>query len=94
MLKLLTTLSLIILLSLSSANATTAYVDVEGLVCDFCARALEKVFGKQAQVQKIDVNLNDKIITIDFKDGQKLNEETIKQLILDSGYNVSAVRYE
>ena len=94
MLKLLTILSLVILLSFSTARAETAYVEVEGLVCDFCARAIEKVFSKQEQVKKIDVDLDDKIITIDFKDQQKLPEDIIEKLILDSGYNVSDIRYE
>lgn len=70
-----------------------AHVSVNGLVCDFCARALEKVFGKQDAVNDIDVNLDSKIITIDFKDGQRLDDETIKQLIQDSGYNVESIHH-
>ncbi len=69
------------------------HVSVNGLVCDFCARALEKVFGKQEAVNDIDVNLDNKIITIDFKDGQSLDDETITQLINDSGYNVESIHY-
>ncbi len=68
-------------------------VSVNGLVCDFCARALEKVFGKQEAVSSIDVNLDDKIITINFQDGQMLDDETITALITDSGYNVEAIHH-
>lgn len=69
------------------------HVNVNGLVCDFCARALEKVFGKQNAVNDIDVNLDTKIITIDFKDGQTLDDTTITQLITDSGYNVDSIHH-
>ncbi len=69
-------------------------VSVNGLVCDFCARALEKVFGKQEAVENINVNLDTKIITINFKEGGKLDDETIKSLIQDSGYNVEAINRE
>ena len=67
------------------------HVSVNGLVCDFCARALEKVFGKQDAVKAIDVNLDDKIITINFVDGKTLDDATITQLITDSGYNVEGI---
>ena len=71
----------------------TAYADVNGLVCDFCARALEKVFGRQEAVESINVDLDKKVITIHFNEGQKLDDKTITQLITDSGYNVRDIRY-
>ncbi len=69
-------------------------IDVNGLVCDFCARALEKVFGKQDAVDDINVNLDTKVISIHFKEGQNIDDETITSLIEDSGYNVKAIRHE
>ena len=67
------------------------HVSVNGLVCDFCARALEKVFGRQEAVSDIDVNLDNKMITINFNERQMLDDETITQLITDSGYNVEEI---
>lgn len=69
----------------------TVNVDVNGLVCDFCARALEKVFGKQQAVESINVNLDTKMIQIHFNKGQSLNDATITRLINDSGYNVEEI---
>lgn len=71
----------------------TVYADVNGLVCDFCARALEKVFGQQEEVSDINVDLDTKIITIHFKEGQNLEDEKIKALIADSGYDVRGLRH-
>lgn len=72
-----------------------AHVTVNGLVCDFCARALEKTFGKKDEVKGIDVNLETKIVTVNFNDGQTLDDDTIKQIITDSGYNVEGIhRFE
>lgn len=68
-----------------------AHVSVNGLVCDFCARALEKVFGKEEAVKAIDVNLDTKIITVNFNEGQMLSDERIKELITDAGYNVEGI---
>lgn len=69
-------------------------VQVNGLVCDFCARALEKVFSKQEEVNTIDVNLDTKNIMIEFNDNQTIAEEKIKELITNSGYDVVKVSYE
>lgn len=66
-------------------------MSVNGLVCDFCARALEKVFGKEEAVKAIDVNLDTKIITVNFNEGQTLSDEKITALVTDAGYNVEGI---
>ena len=63
-------------------------VQINGLVCDFCARALEKVFGKREGVTGVDVNLDTKLITIGLSKGAELDDETVASLIMDAGYNV------
>lgn len=66
----------------------TIIVQVDGLVCDFCARALEKLFGKRSEVSGIDVNLDTKLVTIGLKQNADMGDATITQLIMDAGYNV------
>ena len=78
----------------AQAANSKVYVDVHGLVCDFCARALEKVFGRQAAVSDIDVNLNTKVITLNLKDGMQLEDGMISKLINDAGYNVVKIRHQ
>ena len=73
--------------------AGTVYADVNGLVCDFCARAIEKVFKRQQAVESIDVDLDVKVITIHFRPGQSLDKGTITKMINDSGYDVRGLRY-
>ncbi|MEM9102265.1 MAG: heavy metal-associated domain-containing protein [Pseudomonadota bacterium] len=63
-------------------------VKVNGLVCDFCARALEKVFGKQEEVSGIAVDLDNGKVVVTLKEGQKIDNVTLTALITDSGYNV------
>ena len=70
----------------------TVEVDIYGLVCDFCARALEKVFGKEEAVDDIKVDLNEKIVTLHIKHGYQINDEKIRQHIIDSGYNIEKIR--
>lgn len=66
-------------------------VKVNGLVCDFCARATEKVFGQREEVAGVKVDLDSGEVTIAVKPGQKLDDETISKLILDAGYNVTGI---
>ena len=68
-----------------------AHVRVNGLFCDFCARALEKVFDKEDTVKAIDVNLNTKILTVNFNEGKTLSDEQITKLVTDAGYNVEDI---
>ena len=52
-----------------------------------------KVFGKQEALESINVDLDEKVITVHFNEGQSLNDETITQLITDAGYNVREIRH-
>jgi copper chaperone CopZ len=76
---------------IKDANHTIT-VKINGLVCDFCARALEKVFGKREEVSGIDVNLDTKIVTIGFKKDADIDDATITKLITDAGYNVVEIK--
>lgn len=75
-----------------AACKDTINVKVNGLVCDFCARALEKVFGKRDEVSGINVDLDKGEVVIATKPGQTIEDDDIKSLILDSGYNVTDIK--
>ena len=80
--------------SLSNDLSSTVYAYVNGLVCDFCARALEKTIGKNDAVKSIKVDLRDKIITINFNENKKLDNSIIEQLIAEAGYSVREITNE
>lgn len=79
--------------TMASHPGGTVHAQVNGLVCDFCARAVEKVFKKQAAVDSINVDLDKKLIIIHFKGDQKLDDKTIRKLITDSGYDVRGITH-
>ena len=66
-------------------------ISVNGLVCDFCARSIEKLFNKKESVKSIDVNLEKMLITITLKKGKSLNDSIIKKVISDSGYEIREI---
>ena len=67
-------------------------ISVNGLVCDFCARSIEKLFSKKESVKSINVNLEQMLITISLKKGKSLNDDIISKVITDSGYDIRAIR--
>ena len=67
-------------------------ISVNGLVCDFCARSIEKLFSKKESVKSINVNLEQMLITISLKKGKNLNDDIITKVITDSGYDVREIR--
>ena len=82
-------------LSLSSYSKTIV-IDVQGLVCDFCAQSIDKVFSKQAGVEKVDVNLNNGRVTVKmadvFEDDEVgISDKTIIKLLQDAGYEVTSI---
>ena len=89
---------LLILLTfcIGSASAKTIKIGVEGMVCDFCAQSIQKVFLRQAGVEKVDVNLDIgkvivKMADVFQDDEDGISDERIKQLFLDAGYDVSKI---
>ena len=77
-----------------TANLDTIAVEVKGMVCDFCARSLEKVFYEREGVEGVDVNLDTQTVTLDTKKGTVLTDEDITKLIEFSGYTVVKITRE
>ena len=67
-------------------------ISVNGLVCDFCARSIEKLFSKKESVKSINVNLEQMLITISLKKGKSLNDDILTKVITDSGYDIREIR--
>lgn len=74
-----------------AAEACAVDVKVNGLVCDFCARALEKTFGRRDEVQAIAVDLDGGNVRITMKEGRMLDEAELRRLITDSGYDIRSI---
>ncbi len=89
--KFLLTLTFTILLTPSAFAGEIVTINVNGMVCDFCAQAIEKVFMKQDAVESIKVDLTTKQITATLKDNQNIDDETITKLVTDSGSAIESI---
>lgn len=78
-----------------SANSIahgTIIVRVHGLVCDFCAQGLYKMFKRKGLVQDIKVNLETGLVTLRPKDEVSITDEIITDIMLGNGFSVSSIK--
>lgn len=67
-------------------------VDVLGVVCDFCATAMNKIFSKRDEVAAIYVDLDKKTLSLVINDGSDLSDKQIEKLAKQAGYRIAAIR--
>ena len=72
----------------STAIAETISATVNGMVCGFCATGIEKTFKAQPEVQAVNVDLAKKLVTIQTKEGETIDDAKLKKLIGNAGYSV------
>ena len=80
--------------TVSSAKVKEGYdllIDVEGMVCSFCAQGIEKKMKATQKVDIVEVDMDKKVVHLKLKEAQELNDEEITQIIKDSGVNVKEI---
>ena len=66
--------------------------DVLGVVCDFCALAMNKIFSKREEVAAIYVDLDTKALNLVLAPGASMSDQTIADLAVQAGYRIAEVR--
>ena len=66
-------------------------INVNGMVCDFCAQSIEKVFMKRIEVKGINVNLGDQKVVIYLEKETDIEDDTISTIFEDAGYTVETI---
>lgn len=64
---------------------------VLGAVCDFCAMAMNKTFGKRDDVAATYVDLDAKTLSLVLKPGAELDDETLRKIVKKAGYQVDVI---
>lgn len=72
-----------------SLAATSVKATVNGMVCAFCAQGIEKRLSKLPAAKAVYVNLKAKVVAVEAKEGQTLDDHVISDEIKDAGYDVS-----
>ena len=74
----------------TSVFAATQKIEVNGMVCAFCAQGIEKSLSKIETTKDVYVNLDEGFVILEStNDG--VSEDKIKKIIVDSGYDVTKI---
>lgn len=68
--------------------ATSLRVEVNGMVCAFCAQGIEKRMSKLPATKQVFVDLKKKVVAVEARDGQVLDPAVVSREIVDAGYDV------
>ncbi len=88
---LLSTLVAVTMFSQAAMATQTIKANVNGMVCAFCAQGIEKKMRALSQTKDVYVNLKQRIVAVELKDGQELSNEKVKAIIKDAGYDVTSI---
>ncbi|MBS3896937.1 hypothetical protein [Silanimonas sp.] len=69
-------------------DARSLRVEVNGLVCAFCAHGIRAAFARQPAVAEVFVSLEDRLVAIALKPDQDISDAITKELLTDAGYTV------
>ena len=69
-----------------------AIISVSGMVCDFCARGIEKTFTRDKSVLKVDVDLSGGKVLIAYGKEKNIDFEEIKMKIMSNGQNATGLQ--
>lgn len=73
------------------AMAETIHVGVNGLICAFCAAGIEHNFGNDKAVKTVEVDLDNKMVTLTTDAPHTISDDQIKEVIADSGFTVTSI---
>ncbi len=70
------------------ANTQTIKAEVNGMVCAFCAQSIERKMRSFRETRDVFVDLKNKVVAVELKEGQTLLHDTVRAAIKDAGYDV------
>lgn len=81
------TLTFIALIGVSTlASAKTIEMNVNGLVCAFCAQGISKTLKANPATDDVYVSLEHRLVAVHLKDGQDISDAVLRKAITDAGY--------
>ena len=77
-----------------TSNAATIEMEVNGLVCAFCAQGIEKKLRTFPATSDVVVSLEERLVAVSTKEGQDIPDDELRRALTDAGYTVVNIRRE
>lgn len=74
------------------AQFKAALVQIDGLTCSMCSLGVQRSMEKIDFVAKVQVDLNENVARVEFKEGQKVNMKAVVKSVEDAGFSVRTLR--
>jgi mercuric ion binding protein len=84
-------LAILLLIASPFAAAKTVELEVNGLVCGFCAQGIEKTLKALPATEGVFVSLENRLVAVKLKDGTDIDDTALRKALKDSGYTVVAI---
>jgi copper chaperone CopZ len=84
-------LLLALCLTAASAQSATIEMNVNGLVCAFCAQGVEKQLRKFPATVDVVVSLEQKLVAVALKVGQDIPDAELRRALTNAGYTVKTI---
>lgn len=69
----------------------TIRMEVNGLVCAFCAHGIQKALEKHPAAGEVFVDLEDRLVAVELKDGGDISDADLDAALTDAGYTVVSI---
>ena len=84
--------AMLLLLLSPLASAATIEMEVNGLVCGFCAQGIEKTLEGLPATEGVLVSLEHRLVAVKLRDGGDIDDTTLRKALKDAGYTVVGIR--
>ncbi len=84
-------ISLALAAALPALAAESVKATVNGMVCSFCAQGIEKRLTRLPATKAVYVDLKQKVVAVEAKEGQKIDTKVVTAEITEAGYDVTKV---
>lgn len=75
-----------------ATQPTTIEMEVDGLVCAFCAQGIEKKLRQNAATADVFVSLEHRLVAVATKPDQDISDANLKSLLTEAGYTLRGVK--
>jgi mercuric ion binding protein len=86
-----TLIAFVLALAALPLQAKTIKMEVNGLVCAFCAQGIDKKLRTFAPTRDVFVSLEKRLVAVALKDGQDIPDATLTASLKESGYDVVGI---
>ncbi|MCG6117228.1 MAG: hypothetical protein MEQ07_03410 [Aquimonas sp.] len=74
-----------------TTGPTSLRIEVNGLVCAFCAQGIQAAFRKEAAAGEVFVSLEDRLVAVQLREGHALSDEAATKALVEAGYTVVSI---